>query len=107
MEEGEKEKEKKLTSINLLNPRQCQLNLDSVPRGGLPHERVPLKVNGDQFLQPAQLLSNLLERGELVIAGPQLLEVGQVREVGEVGDLVIRDVQDAQVFVGLEACDGG
>jgi len=30
-----------------------------------------------------------------------------VREVGELGDLVVGDVQDAQIFVGLETCDGG
>lgn len=95
------------TSINLPNLRQRQTDLIPIHDGILRLQRIALEIHRVQLLLVGQLPLHLLERLELVVGGPQFLELAEVLQVGEVRDLVVGDVEDAQVAVVLEAGDGG
>ena len=64
-----------LTSINLLDIRQCQAHLIPINSWPIQLQRIALEINSLQLLLIPELALNFLKASKLIIRTPQLLEV--------------------------------
>jgi hypothetical protein len=93
----------------LLNTRQRQPDFPAIIDGIPRLQRITLKIDRLETFLVCQFLLHFLERRQLVVAGPELLELGEGAEVAEVLELVVGYVEDGQVGVGFQArerCQG-
>lgn len=89
----------KHTSIDLFNPWQCQFDFVPIRGHCLSLQRVSFEIYRHKLLRSRELLLDLLERREFVVACPELFEVCQVFEVFEFRYLVVGYIKDAEVFL--------
>jgi hypothetical protein len=68
---------------------------------------IPLKIYRLQILLVRKLLLHLVEAFELAPARPQLFQILQCFEAGEMYDGVNGDINDAEICVFLEAGERG
>jgi hypothetical protein len=82
--------------------RQRQSNLIPIHGRAICLQWIALEINRLQLLLVLQLSLDLVKAGELVIRCPQLFQILQCTEVLEVGDLVVREVEDTEGGGGFE-----
>ena len=95
-----------LTSINLRHLRQRQPQLVPVQHRLALLHRVALEVDFLQTLLVAQRALDLAEIGHLAVAGPDVLELGEVLQAFQRADGVGLEVEDLELRVLREGCEG-
>lgn len=92
-------------SVNLLHLRQREHDLSPVSRHVVPLTRVALEIHCLEVGQAAEFLVKVGERLDLVVRGPELLEILQVGYVLDSRDLVVADVEGAELGLGFSSSD--
>lgn len=85
---------------------QGQLDLVPIQRPLFCLKRVSFKIHRLQIHLVTQLLFNLLEAAELAVAGPELLQLGQLLETTQMLNRVTADIDDPEICVVIKPIDG-
>jgi hypothetical protein len=93
--------------IDLLYPRQGQLNLIPIGGAGISLQRISLQIHGLQIFLISELVLDLLEASEFIAASPELLQLGDFLQPGQVLYHVVANIEDAELGVIVEAADAG
>lgn len=90
------------TSVYLANVGQRQPDLVPIQRLSSCLKRVALEIDRLQPLLILEMLLDIIEISELIVASPDLLEILQRADALQTGDLVVGYLQNSQLGVGLQ-----
>lgn len=96
-----------LTCVNLLHVRQRQPDLVPIHDRVVCLQRIALEVDSVQVLLIRQLPLDFLERRQLIRRCPHLFQEPEGLEIRQVGDLIVGDVEHAEIGGLVETGDGG
>lgn len=89
--------------IDLLDLRQRQPDLIPVQCRASQLQRVAFEIHSLKFLLVLEFLLNLFEGGQSIAGCPELLQMCEMGQIGEMVDLIVRNVEDTELGVGVEA----